>query len=68
MGQSCCTLTGYLARLVREPAWLMRRAPTISPISADRLGATLCIRSSRYACNLFAESSQRVFPQGEQKY
>ena len=44
--------TGYLARLVREPAWLMSRAPTTSPMSALRLGATLCMRSSRYVCSL----------------
>ncbi len=30
----------------------MSRAPTISPMSALRLGATLCMRSSRYACSL----------------
>ena len=36
----CTVLAGYLARLVRLPAWLIRRAPTISPIRADRLGAT----------------------------
>ena len=44
--------TGYLARLVSEPAWLMSRAPTTSPMSALRLGATLCMRSSRYVCSL----------------
>lgn len=33
--------------MVREPAWLMRRAPTTSPMSADRLGAMVCILSIR---------------------
>ena len=31
---------GYLARLVSEPACEMRRAPTMSPMSAARFGAT----------------------------
>ena len=31
---------GYLARLVSEPACEMRRAPTMSPMRAARLGAT----------------------------
>ena len=39
---------GHLARFTNEPECEMRRAPTISPISADRLGATLCMRSWRY--------------------
>lgn len=38
---------GYFARLVREPACEMSRAPTTSPIRDDRLGATTCILSSR---------------------
>ena len=33
------------------PACEMSRAPTISPMSADRLGAIACILSSRYACS-----------------
>ena len=43
----CTVEAGYFARLTSEPAWLMRRAPTVSPISADRLGATACIFSLR---------------------
>ena len=36
---------GALAKLVRLPALLMRRAATVSPMSADRLGATIDIFS-----------------------
>jgi len=39
---------GYLERLVREPALEMRRAPTVSPMSAFKLGATMFILSERY--------------------
>ena len=38
---------GALARLTREPTWAMRRAPTSSPTSTVRLGATAIIRDLR---------------------
>lgn len=41
----CTVLAGYLARLVSEPAWAMRRAPTVSPMSVARFGATSAILS-----------------------
>ena len=41
----CTVLAGYLLRLVRDPAWLMRRAPIRSPSKAVRLGATRFIFS-----------------------
>lgn len=56
----CTVEAGYLARLVREPAWLMRRAPTVSPISADKLGATTCIFSSRYVCSFWRYSANAI--------
>ena len=36
----CTVDAGYLARFVKEPACEIRRAPTMSPIKAPRLGAT----------------------------
>ena len=44
----CTVLAGYLDRLVSEPACEMRRAATVSPMSAPRLGATSDIFSLRY--------------------
>eukprot|EP00961_Rhodomonas_salina_P244988 3310670-Rhodomonas_salina.1 len=44
----CTVEAGYLARLVREPACEMRRAPTISPISADRFGATAALHTNTH--------------------
>ena len=41
---------GYFARLVSEPAWEMRRAATVSPIRACKLGATSSIFDLRYSC------------------
>lgn len=38
---------GYFDRLVSEPACEMRRAPTVSPMSDARLGATTPIFSLR---------------------
>lgn len=40
---------GCLARFIKLPAWLMRRAPTNSPTSAVRFGAIACIRFLRYS-------------------
>jgi hypothetical protein len=40
---------GYLARLVREPAWEMSRAATVSPMRACKLGATSSIFDLRYS-------------------
>mmetsp|Transcript_12147 Transcript_12147/g.28515 ORF Transcript_12147/g.28515 Transcript_12147/m.28515 type:complete len:231 (-) Transcript_12147:84-776(-) len=45
----CTVEAGYFARFVREPAWEMSRAPTVSPTSEVRLGATAFMRSVRYA-------------------
>lgn len=46
------TVTGHGKQLppsnIDSPACDMSLAPTISPISADRFGATTCILSSRY--------------------
>ena len=42
---------GTVGGVGRAPACEMSRAPTISPMSADRLGAIACILSSRYACS-----------------
>ena len=36
----CTVEAGYLAKFVSEPACEMSRAPTMSPMSAPRLGAT----------------------------
>ena len=38
---------GALARLMSEPTWAMRRAPTSSPTSTVRLGATAAMRLLR---------------------
>ena len=38
---------GHLARFTSEPECEIRRAPTTSPISAERFGATLCMRCCR---------------------
>ena len=54
----CTVDAGYLARFVREPAWEMRRAPTISPMSADRLGATECMRLFKYSRRRWRYSSR----------
>merc|ERR1719440_294862 len=43
---------GYFARLMRLPAWEIRRAPMISPIRAERLGATRSILALRYSCKV----------------
>ena len=43
----CTVEAGHLARDVSEPAFWIRRAATVSPMSADRLGATVAIFSSR---------------------
>lgn len=42
---------GHLANDVKDPAFEIRRAPTVSPIRAARLGATtpICIRGSKRA-------------------
>merc|ERR1719199_568592 len=44
---------GYFARLMRLPACEMSRAPIISPIRAERLGATRSILVLRYSCKVF---------------
>ena len=49
----CTVDAGYLAKLVRDPACEMRRAPTVSPIKAAKLGATQDILSCRYVVNSF---------------
>ena len=36
----CTVDAGYLAKLVREPAWEIKRAATMSPMRAPRFGAT----------------------------
>ena len=38
---------GYLARLVKDPAWDINLAPTVSPINVAKLGATDAILSWR---------------------
>jgi hypothetical protein len=43
----CTVEAGHLAREVREPAFWMRRAATVSPMRVDKLGATVAIFSSR---------------------
>ena len=49
----CTVLAGYLDKLVKLPAWLIRRAPIRSPRRAVRLGATWFIFSDRYEINDF---------------
>ena len=36
----CTVDAGYLAKLVREPAWEIKRAAMVSPTKAPKLGAT----------------------------
>mmetsp|Transcript_4881 Transcript_4881/g.14168 ORF Transcript_4881/g.14168 Transcript_4881/m.14168 type:complete len:333 (+) Transcript_4881:75-1073(+) len=48
----CTVDAGYLARFVRLPACEISRAPIISPIKAERLGATRSILAFRYSCRL----------------
>lgn len=40
---------GYLDKLVRPPAWEMSFEPTMSPIRADKFGATAFILPLRYS-------------------
>lgn len=56
----CTVDAGYLAKFVREPACDMSRAPTISPMSADRLGATECILLLRYSRSRCRYSSKAM--------
>jgi hypothetical protein len=44
---TCFLSTRKVPRFVSEPACEMSRAPTISPIRAERFGATECIRLLR---------------------
>lgn len=39
---------GYLAKVVKDPAWEINLAATFSPIKLVRLGATRLILSVRY--------------------
>mmetsp|Transcript_107571 Transcript_107571/g.286257 ORF Transcript_107571/g.286257 Transcript_107571/m.286257 type:complete len:329 (-) Transcript_107571:374-1360(-) len=48
----CTVDAGYFARFVRLPACEMSRAPMISPISAERFGATKSIFAFKYSCRL----------------
>mmetsp|Transcript_43892 Transcript_43892/g.136606 ORF Transcript_43892/g.136606 Transcript_43892/m.136606 type:complete len:219 (-) Transcript_43892:591-1247(-) len=48
----CTVDAGYFARFVRLPACEMSRAPMISPIKAQRFGATRSILAFRYSCKL----------------
>ena len=43
----CTVEAGYFARLVKLPACEIRRAPTVSPMSAARFGATTPILATR---------------------
>ena len=53
---------GHLARLTSDPECEMSLAPTTSPISAERLGATECMRSWRYwkRSSRYSESSMTL--------
>lgn len=56
----CTVEAGHLASEVRDPAFWIRRAATVSPIRADRLGATVAIFSSRYVYNCFLYSARDI--------
>lgn len=49
----CTVDAGYLAKLVREPALDISLAPTWSPMSTVRFGATLFIFVCRYSAICF---------------
>mmetsp|Transcript_107338 Transcript_107338/g.269216 ORF Transcript_107338/g.269216 Transcript_107338/m.269216 type:complete len:217 (-) Transcript_107338:757-1407(-) len=49
----CTVDAGYFARFVRLPACEISRAPMISPINAQRFGATRSIFAFKYSCKLF---------------
>jgi hypothetical protein len=44
----CTVEAGHLANEVREPAFWIRRAATVSPMRVDRLGATVAIYMYKY--------------------
>merc|ERR1719245_1113864 len=54
----CTVDAGYLAKLVKDPAWDINLAPTTSPIKAAKFGATLPILSCRYFDNSFRYSAK----------